>query len=89
MATNEISLHLKCNTAEASELVKTSIELANENMRLRAALTRIARWHGEFPSTGEFWPDGTPVSYAVNNGSNGERDYMRQVALDALSPNTN
>jgi hypothetical protein len=64
-------------------------EAADEIERLRAALTRIARWHGEFPETGNFWDDEKtrPTSYGVEYGSNGERDYMRQVALDALGPN--
>jgi len=48
------------------------------------ALERIARWHGEFPDTGKTWPTGGAVSYAAECGSNGERDYMRQIALDAL-----
>lgn len=49
------------------------------------ALQKIARWHDEFPATGKTWDDGTPMSYGAANGSNGERDYMRQVALDALA----
>lgn len=52
---------------------------------LRAALERIARWHGEFPAPDSKWDDGTPMSYGAAYGSNGERDYMRQVALDALA----
>jgi hypothetical protein len=51
---------------------------------MRAALERIARWHGEFPDTGKTWPTGGAVSYAAEYGSNGERDYMRQIAVDAL-----
>lgn len=51
---------------------------------LRAALERIARWHGEFPPTGRTWDDGSPMSYAACFGSNGERDYMRQIARVAL-----
>ncbi len=49
------------------------------------ALTKIARWHGEFPDTGRTWDHGTPMSYGAAFGSNGERDYMRQVALDVLA----
>ena len=62
----------------------------DEVERFRAALQRIARWHGEFPATGRYWdePENTrPMSYSACNGSNGERDFMRQVALDALGPN--
>jgi hypothetical protein len=58
---------------------------------LMAALERIERWQGEFPATGKFWEntDGTisdrPISYGAQNGSNGERDFMRAVARDALA----
>ena len=52
---------------------------------LKKALQTIARWHGEFPETGKTWDDGSPMSYAACYGSNGERDYMRQIALDALA----
>ena len=55
------------------------------------ALVRIEKWFGEFPPTGQFWvnEDGTPstreVSYSACFGSNGERDYMRSVARDAIN----
>jgi hypothetical protein len=65
-------------------------EMRGDVARMRAALQRIARWHGEFPATGRHWdePENTrPMSYSACYGSNGERDYMRQVALDALGPN--
>lgn len=52
--------------------------------RLRAALERIAKWEGEFPSTGRTWDDGSPMSYAACFGSNGERDFIRQIARVAL-----
>lgn len=48
------------------------------------ALTRIARWIGEFPETGCTWGDGSPMSYSAAYGVNGERDYMRNLALQAL-----
>jgi hypothetical protein len=51
---------------------------------LKLALEKIARWHGEFPETGRQWEDGSPMSYSAAFGSNGERDFMRQVATDAL-----
>lgn len=57
---------------------------ADEIEKLRAALERIERWFGEFPATGERWPDGTAMSYATLYGSNGERDYMREIARAAL-----
>lgn len=60
-----------------------------EIKRLRAALTKIARWHGEFPPTGKFWDyeQTRQTSFASEYGSNGERDFMRQQALEALGPN--
>jgi hypothetical protein len=59
----------------------------SEIARLRSALERIARWHGEFPETGRYWdePANTrPLTYGAAHGSSGERDYMRRVAMDAL-----
>ena len=50
---------------------------------LEDALEKIVRWV-EFPKTGDYWDDGEPVSYGAAFGSNGERDYMRSVASDAL-----
>lgn len=63
---------------------------ADEILKLRGALERIERWHGEFPATGRYWDEpknADPMSYSACFGSNGERDYMRQVARDALPPN--
>jgi hypothetical protein len=51
---------------------------------MKAALQRIAKWIGEFPPSGFTWENGSPVSYGDAFGSNGERDYMRQVASEAL-----
>jgi hypothetical protein len=63
--------------------------LAYENERYRRALKRIEKWFGEFPPSGKFFPvttntELTPMSYGMAFGSNGERDYMRGVARDAL-----
>jgi len=59
--------------------------LKAENARYRAALERIERWFGEFPKTGRVClKSGDPVSYGAAFGSNGERDYMRGVAREAL-----
>jgi len=53
--------------------------------RLRAALQRIAAWDS-FPATGEYWDTEKtrPVSYGAQYGANGERDFMRKVATNAL-----
>jgi len=60
-------------------------DLERENARLREALKVISEWNS-FPETGQKWRDGTPLSYAAAYGSNGERDYMRNVAQKALTP---
>ena len=55
--------------------------------KLEEALQRIATWHGEFPDTGLFW-DGDktrPMSYAAAYGSNGEINFMRNIAYEALN----
>ena len=56
--------------------------------KLQAALSQVAAWEG-FPETGLFWdsPENTrPMSYSAAYGSNGERDFMRQIAREALAP---
>ncbi|TAK84344.1 MAG: hypothetical protein EPO20_14745 [Betaproteobacteria bacterium] len=53
--------------------------------QMRKALERIERWFGEFPPTGHTWKDGSTMSYGAAYGSNGERDYMRAVARQALN----
>lgn len=69
----------------AKTLERELAELTVENERHRDALARIEKWFGEFPPTGRTWPDGAPLSYGAAFGSNGERDYMRQVAAEALT----
>lgn len=70
---------------KSSVIAEEAMMLSAENRSLRAALAKIERWFGEFPETGEKWPDGTPVSYGASLGSNGERDFMRGVARRALN----
>ncbi|RWN55873.1 MAG: hypothetical protein EOR99_35060 [Mesorhizobium sp.] len=68
-----------------------AVRIVNAHDALVAALTKIEKWVGEFPATGKFWEnaDGTmsdrPRSYGAQFGSNGERDFMRSVARDALA----
>ncbi len=52
-----------------------------ENRRMRQALEFIVDW--KLPNV-EF--KGEMISYGAARGSNGERDYMKQVAADALQP---
>lgn len=51
---------------------------------LRDALDKIERWE-DFPATGQEHSDGSPVAYGYCHGSNGERDFMRKVAREALN----
>lgn len=61
-------------------------EKTEREINLESALKKISKWVGEFPETGKFWnKDEThPMSYAAAFGSNGERDFMRKIASDAL-----
>ncbi len=73
-----IATELRKRADEAEEAIR------NDNARYRAALTRIAKWFGEFPGTGKYHADGVPMSFSYCYGSNGERDFMRGIAQDAL-----
>jgi hypothetical protein len=56
--------------------------------RYEKALKAIRDW--QLPPTGQFWDDDKtkPMSYAACYGSNGERDFMRNIANEALTPKT-
>lgn len=74
---------------DAMDLLQRSVNAEAyrvENQRLRAALEKIANW--ELPETGETSYNGHPLSYEACYGSNGARDYMRQLARTTLSQNT-
>lgn len=69
-----------------SELEARCAALAAENAGLKAACERVSMWN-DFPqaalrSTGEVVP------YVVAYGSNGERDYMRNIAATAVLKHT-
>ena len=68
-----------------SEAAKIRAAYEHQQAVLVDALSKIEKWFGEFPPTGKIWPDGEPVSYATEYGSNGERDFMRGVAREALA----
>ena len=68
-------------------LTEQRIEVNTEALKIEAletALKTISKWFGEFPETHHFYSDGKQLSYSAAYGSNGERDYMRKVAKDAL-----
>ena len=51
---------------------------------LESALRRIEKWKGEFPTIRDP-ATGKVSSYGYEYGSNGERDFMRTIARDALA----
>lgn len=61
-------------------------ELLAEIERLKAALKKIANW--ELPKTGMYWDkkEQQPMSYEAAHGSNGVRDYFKDLARNALKP---
>ena len=61
------------------------IELRHNNLELIEALRTIEIWFGAFPPSGHFNEDGTEMSYGAAFGSNGERDYMRDIARVVLA----
>ncbi len=64
---------------------KAAAETAEASLaRARKALEEIANW--ELPATGDFWDRNKtePVSYEATYGSNGVRDYIREIARAAL-----
>lgn len=73
---------MNCAHSEEGWCLVCVVEQGNRLERAEMALRKIAQWHGEFPPATT--RDGKPSAYGVEYGSNGERDYMRQVALDAL-----
>jgi hypothetical protein len=78
---------------DSQSLLTALCQVANETARehlkdkekLRIALSTVAKW--ELPDTGEFVDEEKtrPASYGFLFGSNGERDYMRTIANEALA----
>lgn len=83
---NDHCIALSPSLKEAIKAKEELDKIKVENNRLRAALERIEKWHGEFPDTGRQWDDGEAMSYMACFGSDGERDYMREAARLALLP---
>ena len=73
------------HNVDAMELVQDeNNSLARRNRAFLAALNKIQNW--EMPETGRFWDNDPtrPMSYAACYGSNGERDFIRSIARQAL-----
>jgi len=74
---------LVVSSEELERWALTIDALAERAKRLEEALRIIEAW--SLPATGSFWKDGTPMSYGGAFGSNGEREYMRQIARVAIA----
>jgi len=78
----QLELRITMGANETCGQAATRIEV------LEAALRAVVAW--DMPETGKYWPndDGTqsdhPMSYGAAYGSNGERDYIRALARNAL-----
>lgn len=83
---NGEQLGLKPGEFEVIEWHEDYTTLWERADRYKKALMFIQAW--KFPPTKQFWDkDQTePMSYAAAYGSNGERDFMRNVAAEAIMP---
>jgi hypothetical protein len=81
------TLEQSCNEKNMviTELNNTGTNLRTRCAKQQAALSVVQKW--QLPSTGQFWDDDKtqPMSYGACYGSNGERDFMRNVANEAIS----
>jgi hypothetical protein len=68
--------------ARAPEMDKRIKELEEMNSELIQFAKKVADW--ELPKTGLKWDDGAPMSYGAAYGSNGERDFFRNIAEQLL-----
>lgn len=68
--------------SQSADLIEAQEKTIEE---LREALAKVVEW--KMPETGEFWDDEKtrPMSYGAAYGSNGERDYIRSLASQALA----
>lgn len=71
-------------SAKVAALTTRAEAAERENERLRAALWIIEKWDS-FPRVRDPDRPNATMSYSVTYGSNGERDFMREVARAALS----
>lgn len=78
------TFRIRCIHTETRIPLSDELRLRRKIEVMESALRKIAKWHGEFPTTGRFHESGEEMTYSYTRGSNGERDYMRKVAEDAL-----
>lgn len=69
---------------EKQPIINLLTEYANRAQKLVNALKIVATW--QLPPSGQFWDreQKEPMSYEAAYGSNGVRDFMRNVATQAL-----
>jgi len=67
-----------------NDMLKAKQATERSLTRCEMALEKIARWFGEFPTVVD--RDGNQSSYGAAYGSNGERDFMRDIAAAARWP---
>lgn len=83
--TDEISRAIKRSEKKGQLLLDEHTALKAKARKLADALKIIQNW--QLPATGKFWDkeETQPMSYGACYGSNGERDFMRNVANEALA----
>jgi hypothetical protein len=59
------------------------ISVSNDAERYKVALEKIANW--ELPVCNETYPDGSPISFTANYGSQGAKAHIRKIAAEALA----
>lgn len=92
---NQIVASLESNKSRSAEKRRANrnriVECVNAMANLNPdaiqgavkALKRIAAW--EMPGSGQAWPNGQDMSYEAAYGSNGCRDFVKQLAAEALA----
>ena len=72
--------------AERNEILQSDLkQFKEDNKEFLEALEKIMKW--ELPETNEFWDEDKkrPMSYESCYGSNGARDYIKNIAYSAIS----
>lgn len=83
MENKKFNIHGTKTGRFAASKPNNSNTMGNREKRLEDALKTIIEWE-DFPLTDQTWGNGKRMSYSVVYGSNGERDYMREIARKAL-----
>jgi hypothetical protein len=68
---------------DLQDMAKENTQLEGALIQCRLTLRTIAEWK-DFPPTDFKWDNGVPMSFGTAHGSNGERDYMRNLACTTL-----